>query len=109
MKRLLTGPLLDAGETGPWVAAAELAAAAAFGSARRRAEYLTWRTMVRRELGRCVEITYDAAGAPPWRTVPPFSPFHTVRSGLPSASPTLRVPSMSSPRSATSGVLPTVT
>ena len=27
MKRLLTGPLLDAGETGPWVTAAELAAA----------------------------------------------------------------------------------
>lgn len=64
MKRLLTGPLLDAGETGPWVTASEWAAAAAFGSARRRAEYLTWRTMVRRELGRCVEITYDAAGAP---------------------------------------------
>ena len=57
MKRLLTGPLLDAGETGPWVTAAERAAAAAFGSARRRAEYLTWRTMVRRELGRCVGIT----------------------------------------------------
>ena len=109
MKRLLIGPLLDAGETGPWVTAAERATASAFGSARRRTEYLTWRAMVRRELGRCVEITYDAAGAPAWRTVPPFSPFRTARSGLPSASPTLRVPSMSSPKTATSGVSPTVT
>lgn len=64
MKCLLVGPLLDAGETGPWVTEAERTAAAAFGSARRRAEYLTWRAMVRRELGSGVEIVYDSLGAP---------------------------------------------
>ena len=38
--------------------------AAKFGSARRRAEYLMWRSMVRRQLGADVEIGYDPNGAP---------------------------------------------
>lgn len=41
----------------------ERAAAAAFGSAQRRCEYLAWRAIVRRELGP-VRIGYDATGAP---------------------------------------------
>lgn len=41
----------------------ERAAAAAFGSAQRRCEYLAWRAVVRRELGP-VRIAYDAAGGP---------------------------------------------
>lgn len=38
--------------------------AASFGSDRRRCEFLTWRAIVRRELGAGVRIGYDAAGAP---------------------------------------------
>lgn len=51
-------------ETLPWTTAEERAAAAAFGSARRRAEFLTWRAVVRRELGRDVGIAYNDLGAP---------------------------------------------
>ena len=47
-----------------WATPDERAAAAAFGSERRRREYLTWRAIVRRELGRDVRIAYDAVGAP---------------------------------------------
>lgn len=47
-----------------WTTSAERAAAAAFGSERRRQEFLAWRALVRRELGRDVRIEYDAAGAP---------------------------------------------
>lgn len=42
----------------------ERAAAAAFGSERRRAEYLMWRHVVRREAGADLEIAYDDRGAP---------------------------------------------
>lgn len=52
------------GEAAAWATAEERAAAAAFGSERRRREYLTWRALVRRELGRDVRIAYDAVGAP---------------------------------------------
>lgn len=52
------------GEAAAWATAEERAAAAAFGSERRRREYLTWRALVRRELGRDVHIAYDAVGAP---------------------------------------------
>lgn len=38
--------------------------AAGFGSQRRRAEYLAWRSIVRRELGPDVEIGYTDEGAP---------------------------------------------
>lgn len=57
-------PPMSAEETAPWTTAEERAAAAAFGSARRRAEFLTWRAVVRRELGRDVRIGYNDAGAP---------------------------------------------
>lgn len=60
---LLSQPLSEE-ECAPWVTDAERTQAAAFSSARRRAEYLTWRTLVRRRLGADVRIDYDAAGAP---------------------------------------------
>ncbi|MBP3482728.1 MAG: 4'-phosphopantetheinyl transferase superfamily protein [Alistipes sp.] len=42
----------------------DLSAARKFGSPRRRAEFLMWRRIVRRELGEDVRISYSAAGAP---------------------------------------------
>ena len=60
---MLSEPL-PAAETEPWTTAAERAEAARFGSERRRREYLTWRTLVRRELGRGAQIAYDGVGAP---------------------------------------------
>lgn len=57
-------PPMTAIETAPWTTAEERAAAAAFASERRRAEFLTWRAVVRRELGRDVRIGYDELGAP---------------------------------------------
>ena len=62
--RLLLSEPLPAAETEPWTTAAERAEAARFGSERRRREYLTWRTLVRRELGRGAQIAYDGVGAP---------------------------------------------
>lgn len=59
----LSHPLSEE-ECAPWVTDAERAQAASFASPRRRAEYLTWRTLVRRRLGADVRITYDEAGAP---------------------------------------------
>ena len=47
-----------------WTTPEERAAAARFGCARRRAEFLTWRALVRQELGADVGIGYDAVGAP---------------------------------------------
>ena len=46
-----------------WLTAEELAAAENFAPRRRR-DFLTWRAAVRQELGRDVEISYDASGAP---------------------------------------------
>lgn len=66
--RLPAGLIIEApwpeGEAAAWATAEERAAAAAFGSERRRREYLTWHALVRRELGRDVHIAYDAVGAP---------------------------------------------
>lgn len=66
--RLPAGLIIEApwpeGEAAAWATAEERAAAAAFGSERRRREFLTWRALVRRELGRDVRIAYDAVGAP---------------------------------------------
>lgn len=64
MKRLLVGPLLSPEECAPWVTEQEWREAEGFGAWRRRAEFLTWRTMVRKELGREVRIGYDGCGAP---------------------------------------------
>ena len=44
--------------------AEELRMADMFGSERRRREFLMWRHIVRRELGRDVRIAYDPSGAP---------------------------------------------
>ncbi len=64
MNRLLTALPAAVAALDGWIAADERAAAAAFGSERRRREYLTWRAMVRRVLGPDVRIGYDANGAP---------------------------------------------
>ena len=60
---MLSEPLAAA-ETDLWTTEEERAEAARFGSARRRSEYLTWRTLVRRELGRDAVIGYNGVGAP---------------------------------------------
>ena len=62
--RLLVEPPMGADEAARWTTPGERAEAAAFGSERRRAEFLGWRAIVRRELGMQVRIGYDAAGAP---------------------------------------------
>ena len=62
--RLLVEPPMGADEAARWTTPEERAEAAAFGSERRRAEFLGWRAIVRRELGMQVRIGYDAAGAP---------------------------------------------
>ncbi len=46
------------------VTAAEWETAAAMRSAVRRAEWLTWRGIVRERLGRSITLSYDANGAP---------------------------------------------
>ena len=51
----------EAGVAG-WVTSDELAEAGRFVREGRRREYLTWRAVVRRELGADVRIAYDAAG-----------------------------------------------
>ncbi|HIW64994.1 MAG TPA: 4'-phosphopantetheinyl transferase superfamily protein [Candidatus Alistipes intestinipullorum] len=71
IRELLVSPFLSESETALWVTAEEAAHAAGYGSLRRRAEYLTWRALVRRRLGAGVRIAYDEVGAPvlpetPW-------------------------------------------
>lgn len=61
---LIVEPLMTVEEAGRWTTDAEQQEAAAFGSERRRREYLTWRAVVRRHLGRAVEIAYNDVGAP---------------------------------------------
>lgn len=63
MKCLLLEPPMADAVSSRWTTAEERAAAAAFASERRRSEYLTWRAVVRRELG-AVGIGYNAVGAP---------------------------------------------
>lgn len=46
------------------ITAADVASASRFQNERRRAEHLAWRRVVRRELGRGVEIGYNEVGAP---------------------------------------------
>lgn len=62
--RLLVERPMTPGEAAVWTTSAEQAQAAAFGNERRRCEFLTWRALVRRELGRPVRIGYNAVGAP---------------------------------------------
>ena len=61
--RLIVSPLLPEEESAGWATDAELAACSGFAP-RRRAEYLAWRAVVRRELGRSVGISYAPNGAP---------------------------------------------
>mgnify|MGYP000225853217 CR=1 FL=1 len=55
---------MTAEEAARWTTPEERAEAAAFASERRRAEFLSWRAIVRRELGADVQIAYDELGAP---------------------------------------------
>ena len=64
MPALLIAPLMSLAESEAWTTSEERIASAAFRSGRRQREYLAWRAMVRRELGREVRIGYDAVGAP---------------------------------------------
>ncbi len=64
MLRIFFSRPLDESETADWTTGEERSRARTFGSERRRREWLTWRTLVRRELGRSVRIAYDGAGAP---------------------------------------------
>ncbi|MCM1302398.1 MAG: 4'-phosphopantetheinyl transferase superfamily protein [Alistipes senegalensis] len=63
MKRLIVEPPLAFEEAAEWATDAELAAARGFAPARGR-EYLAWRAIVRREIGRDAVIAYNSAGAP---------------------------------------------
>lgn len=64
IRELLISPHLPDEACAPWVTPAERLCADGFGAPRRRAEYLTWRALVRRRLGADVEIAYDEVGAP---------------------------------------------
>lgn len=63
-KALFIEPPMDEAGVAGWVTSDELAEARRFVREGRRREYLTWRAIVRRELGADVRIAYDAAGAP---------------------------------------------
>lgn len=63
-KALFIEPPMDEAGVAGWVTSDELAEAGRFVREGRRREYLTWRAVVRRELGADVRIAYDAAGAP---------------------------------------------
>lgn len=62
--RLYIEPPQTEEETSAWTTADEASQAAAFRNERRRREFLTWRAIVRRELGRHTRIAYDELGAP---------------------------------------------
>ncbi|MDE5815807.1 MAG: 4'-phosphopantetheinyl transferase superfamily protein, partial [Alistipes sp.] len=63
MKRLIIEPTLAFDEAAEWATDDERAIAGGFAPARAR-EYLAWRAVVRREIGRDAAIAYNAAGAP---------------------------------------------
>ena len=63
-KRLFIEPPMTEAEAAARVTPGERAAAQEFLRERRRREFLTWRAVVRRELGDDVPIAYDEAGAP---------------------------------------------
>lgn len=92
IRKLLVEPPMTAEEAVRWTTPEERAEAAAFGSERRRTEFLGWRALVRRELGTDVQIGYDAVGAPVLtgsdcafrsRIVPAASPSAFPRSAVP--------------------------
>lgn len=61
--RLLIGSPMSVAETAMWVTAEELAASATFSLQRCR-EYLSWRALIRREIGLDAQIVYNEVGAP---------------------------------------------
>ena len=62
--RLRVVELMTLEEAAVWTTEREQREAAAFPSEERRREYLSWRAVVRQELGREVEIAYNELGAP---------------------------------------------
>ncbi len=62
--RLLIEPPMTIAAANAWATLEERQHAETFGSERRRREFLTWRAIVRRELGRDIRIAYDEVGAP---------------------------------------------
>lgn len=62
--RLLIEPPMAIAAANAWATPEERQRAGTFGSERRRREFLTWRAIVRRELGRAIRISYDEEGAP---------------------------------------------
>lgn len=63
MELYLSG-LLSEAELEAWTSAEERAEAASFGSMQRRREYLTWRAVLRQQLGGDLKIAYNEVGAP---------------------------------------------
>ena len=63
-KRLFIEPPMTEAEAAARVTPGERAVAQEFLRERRRREFLTWRAVVRRELGDDVPIAYDETGAP---------------------------------------------
>ncbi len=70
MFHLSVSPCLDEAQLARWTTHSERAEAAAFGATRRRAEYLTWRALVRRE---AAAIGLTGAGEPPQVPLPAIS------------------------------------
>lgn len=64
IRKLILEAPMSGEQAAAWVTDAELATARAFGSEQRRSEYLGWRAVVRRELGRDTTIAYNELGAP---------------------------------------------
>ena len=62
--RLLIEPPMTLAVAIAWTTLEERQHAGTFGSEHRRREFLTWRAIVRRELGRDIRIAYDEVGAP---------------------------------------------
>ncbi len=63
MKRLIVEPPLAFEKAAEWATDDELTTARGFAPARGR-EYLAWRAIVRREIGRDAAIVYNSAGVP---------------------------------------------
>lgn len=63
-RRLYVEPLMSDEEIAVWTTDEERRTAASFGSEQRRREWLTWRAVVRRELGSEATIAYNEQGAP---------------------------------------------
>lgn len=62
--QLLVRSLMTEAEAAPWATEQELSEAASFGSMQRRREYLTWRAVLRQQLGADLKIAYNEVGAP---------------------------------------------